>query len=412
MIHRLPAVVLVVSAVAGLPAAQTPQGQVPVFRAGVDSLALEVQVVDRDGRPIRGLTAEAFTVTLDRRPRPVQSAEWFEYTDSTGAPSPIRPLMVPPPTASTGPVVPQGRVIFLAIDEHSMSEQAMMASLADARRFVDLLLPEDYLGLIGFPTGRTYINPTRDRARVRDALTPTLRHEAIKTAKFFFRPSEVVDITAGDARVLAEVTARECLNARVAGSVCPDEVRLEARTLAAQHEGSARQRFTALTALFQALEAVPGRKTVVLFSGGLLISDRTSGRPDVVKYAWEVGRVAARANVALYVLHQDEQFLDSMSIRHGSSAGPATIRDSSLMSMGLGAIAGTAGGHLVDIGAGTARDAFTRIMREISGHYVLGVGLEARDRVGRPSAVDIKVNVPGATVRYRETVVIAKPEGP
>lgn len=380
------------------------QSQPPVFRAAVDSVVLEVQVVDRDGLPIRGLTAEAFTVSLDRRERPVQSATWFDYTDGTGAPSPVRPLMSSPGTSAAAPAVPQGRVIFLAIDEHSMSEPAMMASLADARRFSDLLLPEDYLGLIGFPTGRTYINPTRDRARVNAALTPALRQDVLRPATFHFHPSEIVDITAGDAQIISEVEDREC--PKVGRSNCRDQIRLEARTLAAQHEASARQRLDALTALFDALAAVPGRKIVVALSGGLLVSDRTSGRPDVVKYAWEAGRAATRANVALYMLHQDDQFLDSMSVRHGRSARPSTIRDSSLQSAGLGAIAGTAGGHLFDISAGTARDAFARIMREISGYYVLGVGTEARDRDGRSKVVDVKVTAPGAKLRFRETVVI------
>ncbi len=407
--RQILAVTSVAMAVTVLSAQELTQRQPPVFRAAVDSVALEVQVLDRDGLPIRGLTAEAFTVSLDRRERPVQSATWFEYTDAAGAPSPVRPLMSPPTSVASTSAVPQGRVIFLAIDEHSMNEQAMMASLADARRFSNLLLPEDYLGLVGFPTGRTYINPTRDRARVHSALTPALRQDVIKSGAFHFRPSEIVDITAGDAQVIGEVEEREC--PKVGRQTCRDQVRAEARILAAQHEASARQRLNALTALFDALAAVPGRKIVVVISGGLLVSDRTSGRPDVVKYAWEVGRAATRANVALYVLHQDDQFLDSMSVRHGRSAQPSSIRDSSLQSAGLGAIAGTAGGHLADISAGTARDAFARVMREVSGFYVLGVGTEARDRDGRPKVVDVKVTAPGAKVRFRESVVIAKSPG-
>ena len=50
MLRQLLVVVLAASLVAGLLAQQTPQVQPPVFRAGVDSLALVVQVVDRDGR--------------------------------------------------------------------------------------------------------------------------------------------------------------------------------------------------------------------------------------------------------------------------------------------------------------------------------------------------------------------------
>jgi hypothetical protein len=46
-------------------AAQTP----PAFRSGVDVVLLDVTVLDRDRRPVRGLTAGDFTVLVDGVPR-------------------------------------------------------------------------------------------------------------------------------------------------------------------------------------------------------------------------------------------------------------------------------------------------------------------------------------------------------
>ena len=43
----------------------------PTFKSGVELVALDVTVVDRNGRPVQGLGPEAFQVTIDGRPRRV-----------------------------------------------------------------------------------------------------------------------------------------------------------------------------------------------------------------------------------------------------------------------------------------------------------------------------------------------------
>ena len=51
-------------------AAQQPPQQPPAFKSSADVIAVDVQVVTRDGMPITGLTAEQFEVFIDGRRRP------------------------------------------------------------------------------------------------------------------------------------------------------------------------------------------------------------------------------------------------------------------------------------------------------------------------------------------------------
>jgi hypothetical protein len=55
-------VILSLGVVAAAP--QTPQ-QKPTFRSSVDVVHLDVSVLDRDRKPVRGLTAKDFTVYDD-----------------------------------------------------------------------------------------------------------------------------------------------------------------------------------------------------------------------------------------------------------------------------------------------------------------------------------------------------------
>ena len=55
-------------AVAPLAQQQPPPAQPPAFRTSVDAIQLDVSVLDKDRRPVRGLTAADFTVLEDAKP--------------------------------------------------------------------------------------------------------------------------------------------------------------------------------------------------------------------------------------------------------------------------------------------------------------------------------------------------------
>lgn len=244
---------------------------------------------------------------------------------------------------------------------------------------------------------------TRDRAMVRASLGPALGVRTPPDSSYHLSPSEIIDLSAGDKEVHSRVVERECMETKI----CPGAIIMEARFLGSYYEAQARQSMNGLKALLGSLAPIPGRKTVVLLSGGLLSSDRIGGRPDVSTPARDAGKHAADANASLYVIHGDSHFADMMSVSKGRGARAPSIRDTAQMAEGLDYVAGSANGHLINVSAGTAEYAFDRVLRETAAFYILGVATESADRDGKVHFISVKVKQPkGATVRHRTSMVI------
>src|SRR5262249_20118029 len=62
---------------------QGPQKPTTTFRSGLDVIAVDVQVVDRDGVPVPALGPDKFDVTINGRRRRVLSAEFIESRSAT-----------------------------------------------------------------------------------------------------------------------------------------------------------------------------------------------------------------------------------------------------------------------------------------------------------------------------------------
>lgn len=131
------------------------------------------------------------------------------------------------------------------------------------------------------------------------------------------------------------------------------------------------------------------------------------GRPDVGRLPIELGEFAARGNVAIYTL-----FLDDSVLRRYSSENRAAwkqmvnlARDADLEGRWLEQFSGSVGGAFIKVMTGNAETAFTRIIRETSACYVLGVEATAADRTGRALPVRVLVSERGLTIRSRQWVV-------
>lgn len=368
--------------------------QQPTFKSGVDVITIDVHVVDRQGQPILDLKPADFEVHVSGDRRQVSSAELITYSAAaTGTPA----------ASSDAPARPR-RMFVLAVDEHSLHTGNAIAAVNAAERFIDRLQPDDLVGLHAYPSGNATHDLTNDHASVRRALRKIGGLFQEPSVRFNLSPSEVIDIASGDREALQRVQKREC---PTGGMGCSQrDIQTEATGQVSFMEMQVSQSVGGLRSLVRGLADVPGRKVLVLVSGGLISTDRAGGRANAAGEINELGREAALANLSLFALHLDWSFMAAQSSRGGLRT--SYFRDSNMATTGLERVAGTAGGTVMRV-HGTSPDvAFDRVLRETSAHYLLGVDGAASDRDGRPKTIRVTVKRRGAQVRSRTQVVIPR----
>jgi VWFA-related protein len=408
---------LAAAAAIGLSAAAQTQAPRPVFRSGVDLVAVEVQVVNRDGVPVPALGITDFEVKIDGKRRRIISADLVNFDPAVVAAAPA-PAAAPPAALPPAARPTRDRIFVLAVDEASLRPSDAMVATRAARKFIDSLHESDYVGLYKYPVISRQLDLTHGHAAVKIALEKIVGGHMWIRGEFDLLPSEIVDLTAGDRDTWDEVVRRECAqnaDGTLADLSCPDRIIQEARTAAGYAEGDAATRIHALRLLLDALATVPGRKTLVVVSGGMFSSDRAVGRPDVTSSMIQLGKEAAVANTLLYVMHLDSSFFESLNRapRSAAAAGDTPLfarsfRDGQIFGQGLEQLAGAAGGGYLRIQAGTPDYAFSRVVRENAAYYLLAVEPDERERDGRLHFLRVSAKVKGALVRSRTHVVIPR----
>ncbi len=384
-----------------------------VFRSTVDVIAVDVQVVDADGNPIGRIGPDSFQVSINGQRRKVVSAQF------------IGQLPTPEDPAEPRPPEGRGRTFILAIDAGSFEIGAERGPIEGAQDFVQHLDPSDRIGLFVYPGG-TQMLPTTQRTPITISLGRVTGQKDTIRSHYNLRPWEIVDITAqmsspnsfltaarnlqnpaadGGTAVeldpVLKIQARECPE----DPDCPAKIYAEGMQLATQLERQVMTSVSGLEALLRALEKIPGRKAVVFVSAGLLVSDRSAGRPDVGDMARVMGQTAARSNASVYAVHIDT----TPGVGPASQKAPGSselARDRALYGNWLSDFSQSAGGRLIYVPVGTANFAFDRILRETSAYYLLGVEPAPADRDGRPRKLEVKVKRRGVNIRSRQWVVV------
>jgi VWFA-related protein len=379
--------------VPALAAALALSGQQPPFKSGTDLVVVDVHVVDKSGKPIVDLRPEDFEVSITSRQRRVVSAELVSYaTPLAGAAAGSR-------DAAPGGTRPR-RMFILAVDEHSLRPANARAAAHAAERFIARLQPDDLVGVYAYPTGAARHDLTADHdaaIRTLGSITGLFEEPA---SRFHMTPSEIIDCASGDMEVARRVQQRECRN----GGCSARDIQQEAIGLATILEARVTQSLRSLQGLVAGLATIPGRKILVLVSGGLIATDRATGRANARADFVTLGRQAAMANLAVFALHLDWSFFQALSSRGGLR--PSYFRDANMAASGLEMAAGAAGGAVMRV-HGTSPDvAFDRVLRETSAHYLLGVEATDADRDGRPHLITVKTKRRGTQVRSRKELTI------
>jgi VWFA-related protein len=374
--------VLLSGAPAGLPQAPQKPAQVeqPSFRSGRELVVIDVSVVGSDGKPLKGLRAEDFTVRIDNGARRIVS---MQFVDQAVAET---QAATPPPARrySSNEAAAVGRLIVILVDESSIRFGGLRAAAESTERLLAGFGPADRIALVTLPGPRMLVPFTTDHAQIASAIKniPGGAMPDERDAEYYVSVAEAFAFErANDSAVTTEVVDRQCpmvtstsdRETMLARQACIIAIQMEAKRLLTE------------------LRAIDVPKLVVVFSEGFA-SPESSGQMAAV------GGDAVQARAVLYAMRLDRSLFDVSSRRRGPLTDSFDDRRASIAA--LDALTGSARGTSFEV-IGSAEDPFKRLAAEVSGYYLIGVEPEGNDRDGRVHQIRVSVNRPGVTLRSR-----------
>ena len=373
------------------PPAQNPppqNPQQPVFRAGVDVISLDVSVLDKDRRPVRGLKPEDFTVVENGKTQRI-----ITVTEMAGAdrdPEPSAWMRHVPPDVSANDLTDMtgdGRFVAIVMDDWNVpfdDHQLILGAREVGRYLVDQLSPSDVAAVI-YPqlAGKTQ-DFTTDRQKLIAAIDK-------------FDPPEV--------RYIEKRPAYGPGGGDMPQRFAPILMRSECQR--------SQPTVPTLDTVVARLATVPNRrKTVILVSTGLPVTFMGGrGCPaELASIMKDVFRRAQRANVNIYSVDPGgvngyADYLQNPVRRGGrpsdnvmplAQANAAVKLRRDFMEImadhtGARAIVNTDDlGHEID-----------RMMAEASSYYLVGYETSNGQPDGKFRRLDVKVSRPGVSVRTR-----------
>jgi VWFA-related protein len=405
--------------------------------ASVTAVVVDLVVRDRRGNPVVDLNADDFEVREDGVVHPVGSfrAPGREpggvYAAGTRAPDAAAAGPAGAP-ASLPRAAAEPAVVALVFDRLS-SDSRRLTNLAAERYLGDDVQTSNILGVFATDWGLEVVQGfTRDAGVLRAALArvgsraPSQGAESrAESRSAMNRANEVqTQIFAGNTGTGAAGAA-----AGVDLQIAQMQQRMSETYDMLERDQQGFGTINSLTAVVNALKLVPGRKSVMFFSEGLVLP------PNVMPRFNSLVDEANRANVAVYAMDakglraestqmeaageimayaQDRLSGDGGQIGAGGSAVRYLERNEDRLRMdpsaGLGQLAQETGGFLIQ-GSNDFDKGFRRVDEDIRSHYILTYSSTKPEYDGRFRSIDVTVKRPGLSVSHRKGYYAVPPTG-
>jgi VWFA-related protein len=358
-----------------------------------DLVRVDVEVTDKSGKPVKGLKQEQFTISDNGKS---QKISIFNYSDiesvETAPKTDAAPTVVsvdsptPVPQETLDNAIKNRRLLVLFFDLSSMQTDDLLRAHDAALKFVQKQMSNaDLVSVIVYSTKLSvWADFTDDKKKLEKAIS-NLTPEAA---------SQMADNLSAAAQE-GEYDVQEYTGA----AYTADETEFNVF--------NTDEKLAAIEGLANVLGAIPGRKSMIEFTGG--ITQTGEENRTELRAATDAANLA---DVSIYSI-------DARGLFATPPGGDATVNASTGNSMYSGAsvfhqtdarmdsrdtlstLASDTGGRaFYDLG--DLSDAFPAIQKDNAGYYLLGYYLTSDvKRDGRWRAIHVKVNVPGAHVRYR-----------
>lgn len=380
------------------------------IRSSVDLVLIDVRVTDKSGKPVMNLKPEQFSVLEDGHPQKISSLDYnnierLETARNTNAAPIVVPMgTVPPPKPeNVRAAVRDHRLIVLFFDLTALHPDDLLRAQESAQKYIETQMsPADLVAVAIFGNQlKVPVHFTNDRAvlmRAVNKLRAGKEAALADMAEAAAQPGE--DTTSDDtgAAFVADETEFNIFNTD--------------------------RKLAALQSLALLLRDIPGRKSVVQFSGGI----SQTGEENRAQLLATTD-AANRANVSFYTV--DARGLFPMppggEARQGSSAvtamfsggGKPTSSHQASRALFTGAevmqesasrhnsretlstlAADTGGRSFFDLG--DLSGVFKKVQSDSPGYYLIGYYSTDTRPNGAWRQVKVKVGIPSARVQFRQ----------
>ncbi len=407
---------------AGLALAQQPA--TPEFRASSELVLVDVVVIDKEGRPVGGLTKDDFVVSDEGKP---QSLASFQAVALAGTTAPALPAPIEGVATNASAGRDEGRVFLLAFDDNHLSAVTASAVRKGVAQFLDRLRAGDHVWLVptsggsGYqatlPQGKAGLLATLETLQGKRPNVVSASHISDWEAMRAMRRDEAVIAqlrkrlldfeTQTDVRERMSPSGASETDQATKDALMSDSPALLTGRITAEATSIYNAALNRRTATFQALaqdldrlSSFPGRKSLLLLSEGFIDEPDGARRKELVD-------ASQRTNVALY-------FIDARGLAGGAWTAQADLnravdeRDVGSVAEDFNRIAAGADSVALDTGGFTLRNTndiaggLDRIARESESYYLLGYEPPAGAREGTFRKISVSVKREGLELRARK----------
>jgi VWFA-related protein len=364
-----------------------------VLRQTSDLVRVDVEVTDKSGKPVKGLRPDQFTISDNGK---AQKISIFSYSDiesvETAPKTETQPTVVavdsptPVPQDTLDNQIKNRRMMVLFFDLSSMQTDDLLRAHDAAMKFVEKQMTNaDLVSVVVYSTKLSvWADFTDDKKKLEKAIGNLTPEAATQMADNLYAAAQE-----------GEYDIQEYTGA----AYTADETEFNVF--------NTDEKLAAIEGLTNVLGAIPGRKALIEFTGG--ITQTGEENRTELRAATDAANLA---DVSIYSI-------DARGLFATPPGGDTTVNAATGQSMFSGASvyhqtdarndsrdtlstlsSDTGGRAFYDLG--DLSDAFPKIEQENEGYYLLGYYLSSDvKRDGRWRAIHVKVNAPGAHVRYR-----------
>jgi VWFA-related protein len=397
-------------------AVQEPSAEeVPSFAAAVDVVLVDAVVTDKQGRVVKGLTAEDFVVREDGEPQALTS---FEAVDLAPAPLPQAPSRVPAEAARSstndgGEAESSRRVFLVVMDDAGLGLESAAVARKAAKQFlseatrpgdlVTLVVPgagltwssrlpggmAQLVSIVDSVTGLRAVSPELagdwEAARVAEALDP-LTQERMRVHL------DSAGLLPREPRLPGESEEQYQQRNRV---LQEPFLQADARRQLDRDRDRRRRLFQTLAVALDAVASVKGRKAVLLFSEGFI------QEPDDPPFRNLVAALL-RSNASIY-------YANVRRLTSGAAADSRQPGDRSAStrvvdpqeSGGAEEVTEETGGFTLH-NPGALETGLARVAEESTSYYLLGYSSTNPKQDGKYRHLQVEVRRAGLEVRARK----------